>query len=70
MKKLKIMLFISMFTCVTLLSSCMFPGPRQMNRGGKQERHGIQNNGNNKGHGNDKSHGREKGRDNGNRHDN
>jgi len=70
MKKLKLLMFISMFTGMTVLSSCMFPGPRQMNRGGKQERHRIQNNGNSQGHGHDKSHGREKGRDNDNRHEN
>jgi hypothetical protein len=48
----KSVLIILMLFMMTLLSSCMFPGPGHGPRGGGHERHG-----NNDHHGNDGGHG-------------
>jgi hypothetical protein len=40
MKTLKNFLLILMLVSVTLLSSCMFPGPRHGNHGGMNPSHG------------------------------
>jgi hypothetical protein len=50
MKKLKILLLIFMVSSLTLLSSCLFPGPEHGSHGGGKEYHGQQKPHGNNGH--------------------
>jgi hypothetical protein len=57
MKTVKILLLFFMLSSITLLSSCIFPGPGHGSRGGGNERHGHnERHGNNEPHGNNDHH--------------
>ena len=57
-KLLKSMLIIFMLSLITLLSSCLVPGPGRGGPGGGHERHGH-----NERHGNNERHGHDERRD-------
>jgi len=65
MKKLKILLVVFILSWVTLLSSCLFPGPGYGSRGGGNEYHGQKEH-----HGNNSHHNYDNHRDNDDHHDN